>query len=167
MKKGKIVYLCYLSTKFFTNYSPHLFPEILRKKNRPYSCLAFKLSSDIFICIPYRTKINHKYAYHFKNSQRSKLHKSGLDYTKMVILCDESYLNCSRQVLLDADEYVETVRNVQIIRQEATGFLNQYIAHVTGQKLLHSEEFKRRYQYSPLKYFHKELGITSQASLVS
>ncbi len=167
MKKSKPIYLCYLSTKFYVNYSPQLFPEILEKTNRPYSCLTFKLASDCFICIPYRTKINHKYAYHFKNSKRAKLHKSGLDYTKMVIICDKSYLDIGRHVLLDADEYVETVRNIQSIRQEATAFLNQYIAHVTGQKLLHSEEFKRRYQFSPLKYFHKELGIISQESLVS
>lgn len=85
----------------------------------------------------------------------------------MVIICDKSYLDIGRQVLLDEEEYVETVRNFYKIQHEAIEFLNQYIAHVAGQKLLHSEEFKRRYQYSPLKYFHKELGIISQESLVS
>ena len=167
MKKRKIVHICYLSEKFYKDHPPRLFPEILKKQNRPYSCLTFKLSSDIFLCIPYRTKINHKYAYHFKSSKRAKMYKSGLDYTKMIIVRDETYLNSTRQVLLDADEYVETVRNIRLIRQEAIGFLNQYISHIAGIHTLHSEEFKRRYQFSPLKYFHEELEITSLQSLVS
>lgn len=28
-----------------------------------------------------------------------------------------------------------------------------------GEKPLHKKEFDRRYGFSPLKYFHKELGI--------
>ena len=29
------------------------------------------------------------------------------------------------------------------------------VSHVAGRKVLQQQEFKRRYQYSPLKYFHK------------
>ena len=167
MERKKVVHICYLSEKFYKDHPPNLFPEILKKQNRPYTCLAFKLSSDIFLCIPYRTKINHKYAYHFICSKRSKMYKSGLDYTKMIIVREEAYLGSGRQVLLDTDEYVETVRNIKLIRQEAIEFLNQYISHVAGVHMLHSEEFKRRYQFSPLKYFHEELEMIPLQSLVS
>lgn len=32
-----------------------------------------------------------------------------------------------------------------------------YISHIQKEKLLSLEEFNRRYRFSPLKYFHKEL----------
>lgn len=30
-----------------------------------------------------------------------------------------------------------------------------------GTRLLHKREFERRYGFSPLKYFHEELGIVT------
>mgnify|MGYP005902558955 CR=1 FL=1 len=48
---------------------------------------------------------------------------------------------------------------VQRIKKEALNFVEDYIAHMKGEKPLHKKEFDRRYGFSPLKYFHKELGI--------
>lgn len=72
-----------------------------------------------FICIPYRTEINHKYAFHFS----------------------------------------ETMVNLERIKKEALAFVEDYVEHVKGTRVLHKKEFYRRYVFSPLKYFHKELGI--------
>ena len=44
-------------------------------------------------------------------------------------------------------------------KKEALEFVEEYVEHVKGIKLLHIREFDRRYRFSPLKYFHKELGI--------
>ena len=64
--------------------------ELLKKKERRYACLLIQSHYGYFICIPYRTEISHKYAYHFRKSSRSQKHRSGLDYTKIAIIKDIS-----------------------------------------------------------------------------
>lgn len=92
------------------------------KKRRGYSCLLIETHYDFFICIPYRTGIRHKYAYHFKNSKRSKEHCSGLGFTKMIIIKDEEFID-NKETEIDADEYAETRKNIyQIVK----GALIQY-----------------------------------------
>ena len=49
--------------------------------------------------------------------------------------------------------------NLAQIKREALGFVEDYVDHMNGTKKLHKREFERRYSFSPLKYFHKELGI--------
>ncbi len=78
----------------------------------------------------------------------------------MVIIKDINYLS-SVQAVIDNDEFKETVSNINKIQKEAYDFLNQYIEHISGINTLHTQEYKRRYQYSPLKYFHNELGLTN------
>ena len=111
-----------------------------------------------YICVPFRTEISHPYAYHFKNSSRSRSHKSGLDYTKIVIINKSEYID-NKDAVVDRDEFVETISNIRRIRREALEFVEDYVAHMQNVKCLQVQEFNRRYQYSPLKYFHKELGI--------
>ena len=65
----------------------------------------------------------------------------------------------SKEALLDKDEYNETIINIKRIKREALGFVEDYVAHATGKKVLQEQEFRRRYNYSPLRYFHKELKI--------
>ena len=125
---------------------------------RAYKCVLFQTHYDYFICIPYRSEISHNYAYHFKNSKRSKMHKSGLDYTKIVIINKSEYID-SQDALIDQDEYKETMINSQRIMYEALCFVEDYVSHIKGEQILHPKEFYRRYNYSPLKYFHHELGI--------
>ena len=45
------------------------------------------------------------------------------------------------------------------IKTEALKYVEDYIDHVKGKKILHPKEFKRRYEFSPLKYFHEEMGM--------
>ena len=60
---------------------------------------------------------------------------------------------------IDKDEFNETMINLEKIKEEALNFVEDYIAHKNGSKLLHIREYERRYKFSPLQYFHKELGI--------
>lgn len=94
----------------------------------------------------------------FKTSKRSVQYKSGLDYTKMLIINNTSYFS-EEAAVIDNDEYFETLKNIDKIKKESKEFLDKYINHMKGIELLHQDEFKRRYQYSPLKYFHKKLEI--------
>lgn len=152
--------ILYLTDKFYNDYPNPPYIEILKKKQRPYNCLLFQSHYDYFICIPYRSEITHAYAYHFKNSARSRQCKSGLDYTKIVIINHTKYIS-NKDALVDQDEYKETMINLERIKREALKFTEDYITHVIGTKPLHPSEYRRRYQFSSLKYFHKELGIAS------
>ena len=49
--------------------------------------------------------------------------------------------------------------NLKQIKLEALAFVEDYIDHIKGIRSLHEKEFDRRYGFSLLKYFHKELGI--------
>lgn len=113
---------------------------------------------DYYICIPYRTEIKHDYAYHFKRSERSRKHRSGLDYSKIVIINKAEYLD-NKDVVIDKDEYVETVLYMNRIQREASEFVEDYCQHIRGEKVLNEREVQRRYQFIPLKYFHKELRL--------
>lgn len=152
--------LC-LTSDFYNDYPTPPFVEILKKKQRSYNCLLIQSHYGYYICIPYRSQISHKYAYRFKESKRSKRCNSGLDYTKIVIISDNRYISSVSSVI-DQDEYNETRANIGRIKQEAIAFVDDYVDHITKNKLLNNQEFRRRYQFSPLKYFHNELGINNK-----
>lgn len=147
-----------LTDAFYKAYPNLPYIEILKKKQRAYNCLLFQTHYNYFICIPYRTEISHRYAFHFTNTLRAKKHKSGLDYSKIVIIGKSEYID-STDAIIDKDEFNETMVNLGRIKKEALNFVEDYIAHMKGEKPLHKKEFDRRYGFSPLKYFHKELGI--------
>ena len=147
-----------LTDDFYNTYPNPPFKEILKKKQRAYNCLLFQSHYDYFICIPYRTEISHPYAFHFTTTARSKAHKSGLDYSKIVIIAKTDYID-STDAIIDKDEFNETMINLERIKKEAFDYVEEYVEHVKGIKQLHQREFDRKYGFSPLKYFHKELGI--------
>lgn len=86
------------------------------------------------------------------------MHKSGLDYSKIVIIAKTEYID-SIDAIIDKDEFNETMVNLERIKKEAFDYVEEYVEHMNGIKQLHKREFDRRYGFSPLKYFHKELGI--------
>ena len=157
-----------LTDVFYREYPNPLYNEILKKNNRAYNCLLFQSHYDYFICIPYRSEISHKYAFHFTNTTRSKEHKSGLDYSKIVIITKTDYIDSVDAIeqvehvnssIIDKDEFKETMLNLKQIKKEALDFVEDYVLHMKGIKMLHEREFERRYGFSSLKYFHRELGI--------
>ncbi|MBQ8559836.1 MAG: hypothetical protein IJ439_07660 [Tyzzerella sp.] len=147
-----------LTDDFYNAYPNPPYLEILKKEQRAYNCILFQTHYDYYICVPYRSEISHTYAYRFRNSARSKKHRSGLDYTKIIIINKGKYID-NKDALVDQDEYNETMMNLKRIKREALEYVEDYVAHMEGIKVLQTQEFKRRYRYSPLKYFHRELGI--------
>ena len=147
-----------LSAEFLRAYPAELYPELMYKKGRPYSCLLIDLHMEYRICIPYRSSIHHKNAFFFTGTERSRRTKSGLDYSKMVLIREESYLD-DRNVVVDQDEYRETIRNIRKIAGQAVDYLDGYIQHINGEHPLHPKSFARKYQYSTLPYFHDVMGI--------
>ena len=111
----------------------------------------------LFICIPYRSNIRHNYAYLFKNSLRSRLSRSGLDYTKAVLIQNVEYLDDSVHAIVDQDEYRETVQNLPKIAKEAFAYVSDYKDVLNKKKNMHPREWARRYAMSTITYFDKFL----------
>ena len=147
-----------LTDAFFQAYPNPPYIEILKKRQRAYTCLLFETHYNYFICIPFRSEISHPYAYHFRKSARSRNHKSGLDYSKIIIIKKMEYIE-NRGAIIDKDEFNETMMQLEKIKKDALEFVEDYVAHLNKVRLLHEREFKRRYTYSTLKYFHTELGV--------
>lgn len=147
-----------LSNKFYINYKRDKYPEIMRKSARAYSCLLIETSYDYYICIPYRSNIKHDNAFHFKNTNRSALHKSGVDYSKTIIVAKDSYIG--QVAVVDQDEYVQTITNIGQITEEINKYIADYIDYICyNEKHISKRMFKKKYANSTLKYFHKELKI--------
>lgn len=148
-----------LTQTFYTDYPNPPYKEIVRKNSRPYNCLLIQSHYDYFICIPYRSHISHKYAFMFKNSVRSKRTKSGLDYSKIVIITDNKYIG-QTDAIVDKGEFNETRNNIEYIKNDAQKYIDEYVSYLLGTAIKYDKkEFSRIYQYSTLQYFHKELGI--------
>ena len=145
-----------LTDCFYKDYPIKEYKELMMKRKRAYNCLLFQTHYEYFICIPYRTEITHENAFLFKKSKRSRKHKSGLDYSKIIIISKLKYLE-NEQAIIDQDEFRETMMNLERIKKDALKFVEDYIHHINGTKILHSAEFKRKYQYTTLKYFHDEI----------
>ena len=152
-----------LTPEFFQIHPPEQYPELLQKESRVYNCLVIDTMYDYYICIPFRTEMHHKNGYKFKASKRSRAHQSGLDYSKIVILKDSSFLS-SDSAIVDDDEYNETVTHIRQIAKGASNYVQNYVLHVQGDALLDPHDFLWRYGFSTLKYFHEELGLTLQSS---
>ena len=147
-----------LTQDFLNDYPKTSYPELMYKLGRPYSCLLIDTYLDYYICIPFRSHINHNNAFMFCGTQRSMRSKSGLDYTKMVLVNKDNYID-NKKVVVDQDEYNEMQKHLLQIVNESVAYLEKYINHVTGKKMMHPREFVRNYQYSTLMYFHDVLGI--------
>ncbi len=123
-----------LSEKFYEQYKNPPYREILKKNS---------------------------FSYLFHHSARAKKHKSGLDYTKILIISKTEYLDV-RGAIIDRDEYIETMRNFEKIKRAALKYVEDYIAHICKKNILNPKAFERKYGFSTLQYFHEELGLTNR-----
>ena len=146
-----------LTTKFYNDYPEATYPEIARKDARPYNCLLIESKNGYFICIPFRSHITHRNAFRFRNSNRSRLMNSGLDYSKVVIIKNTEYLS-STDAIVDQDEHNETAMNIGTITAGIEAYIDEYIEYCDGTKT-RDNRYNRKYGFSTLPYFHNELGL--------
>lgn len=157
------VKICSLSEQFYMDYPASRYPEISRKANRPYTCLLLDCHDAYLICIPFRSSIKHKEAFLFSGTNRSKKTRSGLDYSKTVLIKKTSYISPSNTVV-DADEYRMVMLNIEKITAAIHKYIFGYVSHITGVKPMHEREFQRKYGFSTLPYFHDILKIGAYGS---
>lgn len=82
-----------------------------------------------------------------------------LDYSKMVIIHNFDYLS-TQNAIIDSDEYKETRQNIEHIKNDVTKYINEYIDYVKLPDPNQApKKLKRKYMYSTLQYFHRELNI--------
>ena len=151
-----------LSNSFYKKYCSDRFPEILKKKTRPYNCLLTKSEKGYYICIPYRSSIRHSDSFLFYKDNSNKPY-AGLDYTKIIILKDLDYVD-NENVLIKTDHYKKTNLHIKRICKDANEYVENYKKYLEGEIEFDIREFERKYRYSTLKYFHDELGIKKETS---
>ena len=151
--------LSLLSSKFIQAYPADIYPELMHKQGRTYTCLLIDSHDDYFICIPFRSSIGHKNAFLFTNTLRSRKSKSGLDYSKIAIIRNIDYFDSTTAPIVDQDEYAEMMKNLPVIVQEANDYVDTYINHINQTNTLHPRAFDRKYKYSSLPFFHDILEI--------
>lgn len=148
-----------LSPAFIAAYPSDVYPELMYKSARVYNCLLVDTHADFYICIPYRSHVSHNNGFFFQHSNRSKRTRSGLDYSKIVLIAKSEYLDSATPAIIDKDEYNETMRNIKRIVREAVAYVDGYANHVLGKKHLPQSTFLRKYQFSTLPYFHDILKL--------
>lgn len=84
--------------------------------------------------------------------------RSGLDYTKIVLIKDADYLD-NQKAIVDQDEFKETIKHLPTIVSEVNAYIDTYINHVKGISPLHPRDYDRKYKYSTLQYFHDIMNI--------
>ena len=154
MKKRYQIYK--LSKKFYSKYDKKNYPEIERKNDRPYVVILVKIKDNIF-AIPFRTNIKHDACYRFMNSGRKTKHKTGLDFSKAVVINDKKYIG--GRAFIDHKEFLELENRYYFIISRFKKYLSNYYRYVNGEL---KDRDAQKYKYTTLKYFHKELGLNSK-----
>ena len=147
-----------MTEKFSEDYPQEKYPELMLKLGRAYTCLFVQTEYGYTVCVPFRSSIQHKNAYIFKHSKRSQHTRSGLDYSKMVLVADTTYI-CDEIAVVDQDEYNETIKNIDKIISEVLRYIDDYVAYQKGLAQMAQREYQRKYRYSTLMYFHDLLNL--------
>ena len=146
-----------LSHKFYADYNVRTYPEILRKNTRPYNAIIYDSHYQAYICIPFRTNVRHDNSYHLTPTILGT--QPGLDYSKAVIVKDSDTQYIDKAINIDQSQYNEFRRYKDQIHADILDYIDTYIDHITGKRILRQRTFDRKYRYATLKYFHSQLGI--------
>lgn len=145
--------LKYLSDYFYIKYPNNIYPEFECKPERPYVVFLIKIDNHLF-AIPFRTNMNHKYGYKFKNTGRETHTSTGLDFTKAVLVDDELLVGVDATI--DDKEYLELDKKHFFIRTKFEKYYYDYKKYLHGKLNKYQE---KAYKYTTLKYYHSELDI--------
>lgn len=146
-----------LSNSFYNYYDAQKYPELLTKTERGYNIIILHIETiNGLVCLPFRSNMNHNIGYRFRHTVRSRTHHSGIDFSKLVIIDNSSFVG--DEILIDTDEYNEFIKHKNMIHSEAIKYINRYRELVINNRT-ESREFQKKYRYSTLKYFHEFLDL--------
>ena len=142
-----------LSKAFYTQYKNC--EEILAKNERPYYVLLLEID-NLTYAIPLRSHITHQYCY---IADGSKNQRSGLDYSKSIIITDtDKYIDPS-PVTIRQHEFNVLKKKEYLIKKQFSSYVKSYKKEIQRRQRNQMLPVSLLCRYSTLKYFHKELGL--------
>ena len=145
----KYLKLIYLSQNFYRLYPANDYPEMLHKQARPYVQILVKIKG-VQYAIPFRSNITHPYAFFTDKDNRS-----GIDFTKAVVITDSSDIDNARSPQLRQNEFNALKGKDYRIMKKFESFLSVYKEARTKQ----SDKYKTLLECSSLQYFDEYIGL--------
>ena len=139
-----------LSKLFYEKYPEELYPEIERKRMRPYIVILIEIEDKTF-AVPLRHHISHKFAF-FTDYKKG----CGLDFTKSVVISNPLFIEKPYDINIAEYEYIEVIKNKKTIQTDFERYITAF------KKLLIENPKHPIVKYSSLIYFLKELGISTE-----
>jgi protein AbiQ len=143
-----------LSPLFYKEFG--LYEEILTKEDRPYFVLILELDS-ITYAIPLRSHITHPYCFIADNSAGQNC---GLDYSKAVVITDAKKYIDAQPVTIRQNEYNVYKKQEYLIKKQFASYVTRYKKEILRRLKNPALPVSPLCQYSSLKHFHKELGLS-------
>lgn len=138
----------FLSEKYYDEYTNDMYPQLELKPTRPYAHVKINMYGYDFY-IPLRSNIMHPHAFF-----TDKKNKCGVDYSKAVIITDESYVDCTKKVFLRNNEFKRLKGKEYKIKKGFEEYIKLYQSAKNGEEVPHKEDILL---YSSLQYFENYL----------
>lgn len=138
----------FLTDQFYSDYPNSRYPQIESKKNRPYAHIIVNTYEKLF-CIPLRSNITHPHAY-FTNKKT----RSGIDYSKAVIIEDMNYIDNDTKVFLRQDEFNKLRGKEHIIQKQFRNYIELYKKAKSDLTIPYRNEILK---FSTLQYFEDKI----------
>lgn len=146
-KKKRFVFL---SQKFYNTYPTSQYPEMEQKQSRPYIQVYVEIDG-VQYAIPLRSDIHHPHVL-----WTDKKNHCGVDFSKAVVIKDESYIDLSVEPYLRQNEF-DALRGKDF---KIKSKMEKYIAdYKKAKKDLSKPINQMLVKYSTLQYFEKEIGL--------
>lgn len=125
--------------------------DLALEKTRGYGVVTVRIESGMLFGIPLRSHITHSSSFITTGTK-------GLDYTKAVLIKNESHVS-QDAFHIPQDEFVKIADRELHIRERFEKYIKKYVkAANAGDK-----NILREYRYSTLQNYHEELNIVSPA----
>jgi protein AbiQ len=142
-----------LSAAFYANFGKC--EEILNKEERPYYVLLLELDGLTY-AIPLRSHITHSFCFAAVNFSGQK---SGLDYSKAVVITNTAKYIDPAQVTIRRHEYNIYKQREYLIKKQFSSYVASYKKEIRRRRKNPKLPVSTLCCYSSLKYFHQELGL--------
>jgi protein AbiQ len=150
MKKKRFVFL---SEEFYNKYPSASYPEIEKKHNRPYIQVCVEING-VQYAIPLRSEIHHPHVL-----WTDKENHCGVDFSKAVVIKEESYIDIITEPHLRQNEF-EALRGKDYkIKTKMEKYIEKY---KEARQDLSKPVNQILVKYSTLQYFEEEIGIQSK-----
>jgi protein AbiQ len=133
--------------------------ETIHDKSRPHGIVAINVNGLTF-AIPLRTNLSHNYGVVLDTVERDgRTLKRGLDFTKALIITDESTdIGVSHRV--PETQKTVLIQQKKMIINQFQKYVDEYISAASRNVV--NTLSSNAYKYSTLCNYHSELGIAAQ-----